>query len=158
MSRDTGVVVLLVQPSTDEGGPMYAEFLRFHGLTALVASNAADALAAAVRADVIVTGILLSGDVDGVELIGRLRSDATTKELRIIVLTSCAWQSAQDRAELAGCDAFLTKPCLPETLLQEVRRQVAAGRLPRARANTAKADLPHTGMPMRTSRNPKRPA
>ncbi len=137
---------------------MYAEFLRFHGLTPLVASNAADALLAAGRADIIVTGILLSGDIDGVELIGRLRSDAATKDLRIIVLTACAWRSAQDRAELAGCDAFLTKPCLPEVLLHEVRQQIAASKLPRTRAVTAKADLPDSGASLRTGRDGKRPA
>jgi two-component system cell cycle response regulator DivK len=150
--------VLLVQPSTDEGGAMYAEFLRFHGLTSLVASNASDALAAAPRADIIVTGILLSGDVDGVELIGRLRSDAATKDTRIIVLTSCAWRSAQDRAELAGCDAFLTKPCLPEVLLHEVRHQIAASKLPRTRAVAAKADLPDSARTPRTGPERKRSA
>jgi CheY-like chemotaxis protein len=150
--------VLLVQPSADEGGAMYAEFLRFHGLTPLVATNAADALLAAARADIIVTGILLSGDVDGVELIARLRSDAATKDVPIIVLTACAWPSAQGRAELAGCDAFLTKPCLPEVLLHEVRQQLAASKFRHTRAAAAKADLSDSGTTLRTSRDRKRPA
>ena len=155
MQRDFGIVVLLVQSSSDDGGAMYAEFLRFHGLTPIVASSAADALMAAARADIVVTGILLSGDVDGVELIARLRSDAATKDVRIIVLTACAWREAQDRAEHAGCDAFLTKPCLPEALLREVHRQIAASKLARTPA-PAKAVLPddHESIPRRDRRRP----
>ena len=137
---------------------MYAEFLRFHGLTPLMASNAADAVLAAARADIIVTGILLSGDIDGVELIARVRGDAAIKDVPIIVLTSCAWGSARERAELAGCDAFLTKPCLPEVLLHEVRQQIAASKLPRTRAVAAKTDLPGSATMLHTRRDRKRPA
>ncbi len=151
--------MLLVQSSTDDGGLMYAEFLRFHGLTPLVVSNAADALLAAARADIVVTGILLSGEVDGVELIARLRADAATKDVRIIVLTACAWQSAQDRAVHAGCNAFLTKPCLPEALLREVRRHIpAAPRFSRARAVAAKCDLPASHGSTRSRHDRKRSA
>jgi two-component system, cell cycle response regulator DivK len=138
MSRDSEAVVLLVQSSRDDAGLMYAEFLRFHGLTPIMASNTAEALAAAPRADVIVTGILLSRDVEGVELITQLRADARTKHIPIVVLTSCASSSMQERAQQAGCDAFLTKPCLPEALLLEVRRHVGSSkRARRSRKHTA---------------------
>jgi two-component system, cell cycle response regulator DivK len=135
------VVVLLVQSSRDDSGVMYAEFLHFHGLTPIVVSNAAEAFDAAAHVDIVVTSMALSGDADGLDLIARLRSYAPTEHMPIIVLTACAWKAAHDRAVRAGCNAFLTKPCLPEALLLEVRRQLASRNLPRSRATPAKADI-----------------
>lgn len=72
-TRDAAVV-LLVQPR-DDGLHMYAEYLCEYGLSVIAVSEAWDALIAAPKADVIVTGILLVGSMDGVELIARLRRD-----------------------------------------------------------------------------------
>jgi CheY-like chemotaxis protein len=124
MPNDAGHVVLLVQ-SHDDSREMYSEYLRHSGLAAIAASNAADALTVAPMADVIVTGIRLDGGIDGIELIARLREDARTKHVPIVVLTAFAMQSDRERAERAGCDVFLPKPCLPEDLLREVRRVLA---------------------------------
>lgn len=143
MSRDSDGVVLLVQPAGDDGGDMYAEFLRHHRFRSIVTCDAGGALNAASQADVVVTGILLSGDVDGIELIARLRADPQTEHTPIIVVTACAWPSARQRAEEAGCDVFLTKPCLPETLLHEVQRVFAALKPLAGRARSTKAGPPH---------------
>ena len=106
---------------------MYAEFLRYHGLAPIAASNARDVRMLAPNADVIVTGIILD-DVDGIELVSRLRDDDNTRRTPVIVLTACAWPSDRARAEHAGCDAFLPKPCLPNDLLREVRRLLSTAR------------------------------
>jgi two-component system, cell cycle response regulator DivK len=120
-------VVLLVQPD-DDGRRMYVEFLKLKGLETLAVSTAADAIVAAPRASVIVTGILLRGDMDGVELIRRLRAEPSSASTPIVVLTACAWETERARAEQAGCDSFLPKPCLPDALLRELRRLVGASR------------------------------
>jgi two-component system, cell cycle response regulator DivK len=122
MSATGCPVVLLVQQLRDDGLEMYAEYLRHSGLAAIAVSNARDALTVAPEADVIVTGIVLDDTVDGVELVSRLRGDNATMHKPIIVLTACAWHRNRERAEHAGCDVFLSKPCLPDTLLREVRR------------------------------------
>jgi two-component system, cell cycle response regulator DivK len=114
-------VVLLVQPSNDDGLEMYAEFLCYSGLAPRAISNATEALTFAPEADIIVTGIILDGHMDGVEFVSRLRGDDGTMHKPIIVLTTCASPQAQVRAEYAGCDVFLSKPCLPDALLREVR-------------------------------------
>jgi CheY-like chemotaxis protein len=114
-------VVLLVQPVRDDGLEMYAEYLRYSGLAAVAVSNATDALTIAPHADVIVTGMVLDDTLDGAELVSRLRGDDGTRHKPIIVLTACAWRQERERAEHAGCDLFLSKPCLPDALLREVR-------------------------------------
>jgi DNA-binding response OmpR family regulator len=121
-------VVLLVQQARDDAADMYADFLRYHKFAPITASDAKEARLLARQADIIVTGILLDGPADGIELIGRLRDDDATRHTPIIVLTACAWPRDRERAERAGCDVFLPKPCLPVDLLREVRLLLSAER------------------------------
>ena len=129
-------VVLLVQPSRDDSLEMYAEFLRYHGLAAIPVSDTRDALMLAPQADIVVTGMNLDDPMDGVELVSRLRHDGGTRSMPIIVLTACASPKDRERAEGAGCDVFLLKPCLPDDLLREVWQLLEAARL-------QAADTPH---------------
>ena len=137
--RDSAVV-LLVQPC-DDGLRMYAEFLSCHGFAVIAVSDAWDALTAAPKADVIVTGILLASSMDGVELITRLRRDERADRRPIIVLTACVWGAERERATHAGCDLFLGKPCVPSELLRHVRESLAETALRRVRGRPVKADL-----------------
>jgi len=118
--RDRSTPVVLVQPNPDDRD-MYAEFLAHHGVPTVAVSSAEEALAIAPNAGVIVTGIVLSGTVDGIELMRRLRSDARTDHTPIIVLTACVRPADYVRAKTAGCDVFLPKPCLPDDLLRAIR-------------------------------------
>ena len=128
MPSPPSAVVLLVQADADSR-EMYTELFRYEGLLPVPVSNARDGLTVARKADVIVTGLLLPGDIDGIEFIARLKRDERTKRIPLIVLTACAWKSDRERAEEAGCDAFLAKPCLPDHLLREVRLLLAASQL-----------------------------
>jgi two-component system, cell cycle response regulator DivK len=121
----TGAVVLLVQPERDDRD-LYAEYLSHMGLTPLCVQEAAAALRVARRADIIVTGLLLPGPIDGCGLIDRLRHSADTCNIPIAMLTGCAWTTEEIRARNAGCDVFLSKPCFPHVLLREIRRMLAA--------------------------------
>jgi CheY-like chemotaxis protein len=117
-------LALLVQPEHDDRD-MYAEFLQYEGLAHICVSSARQAMTIAPRADVIVTALRLPGEIDGVEFITRLKRDARTSHIPIVVLTACAWKADRNRAEAAGCDVFLSKPCLPGDLLRELRRLLA---------------------------------
>jgi two-component system cell cycle response regulator DivK len=138
-TRSDRAGVLLVQPR-DDGLKIYEACLRDHGLAVIGVSDAWDALTAAPGADVIVTGILLPSSMDGVELIARLRHDERTRRTPIIVLTACAWNTERERAEHAGCDVFLPKPCPPDELLRHVRQLLAGARLRDVRGAPIKAD------------------
>ena len=128
MSDNHSALVLLVQQSRDDSLEMYAEFLRYHGLAVIPVSDTRDALMLAPQADIVVTGMNLDHPMDGVELVSRLRHDDCTRSTPIIVLTACAWPKDRERAEGAGCDVFLPKPCLPDGLLGEVQQLLAARR------------------------------
>jgi CheY-like chemotaxis protein len=124
-SRDP--VVVLIEPHADTRA-MYAEFFRHQGLPLTCVRDSAHALRVAPQAAIIVTALLLPRAVDGYALIARLRADPITTHTPIIVVTSCVWDSERARAEAAGCDVFLPKPCLPGDLLVEVRRLLASQR------------------------------
>jgi CheY-like chemotaxis protein len=113
--------ILLVQPDRDDR-TMYIEFLRYAGLMPFAFSTAAAALRVARDMDVIVTDTMLPGPMDGMAFVARLKRDVHTKHIPIIALTTCAWESERERALHAGCDLFLTKPCLPDVLAGEIKR------------------------------------
>ena len=136
MSKTSRPVVLLVQPP-DDGLDMYLEFFHHQRVPALAVSNAADALTAAPDVAVIVTAIRLRGTTDGVGLILQLRRDERTKDIPIVVLTACAFQTERERCQQAGADVFLAKPCLPDALLHEVRRLLASRHRGRRPAGTS---------------------
>jgi DNA-binding response OmpR family regulator len=114
--------VLLVDDSPDTQ-EMYATFLAHSGYRVLTASNSTDAFTAAQGAvpHVVVTDIVLPGPTDGLELAARLRQDPVTQSSGIIVLSGRTLSSDADRARYAGCDRYLTKPCLPDVLVAEIR-------------------------------------
>src|SRR5262245_6109121 len=80
--------ILLVDRHADSRH-MYTEFFGYYGFWAIPVSTAGDALAIAPRVDVIVTEILLSGEMDGLRLITRLKSDHHTRAIPLVVVTSC---------------------------------------------------------------------
>ena len=139
-SSNNAPVVLLVQ-TNDDSLEMYREFLAHKGLTAVAVYDADDALSNARNVDVIITGIRLDGDIDGIELVSRVRLDDDTKHKPIIVLTSSTGNTERQRAESAGCDLFLTKPCLPDELLREVHLLLASSKIGTRRERPAKANL-----------------
>ncbi len=91
------------------------------GWEVLTAANGLEGLAVAAseRVDAILLVVMMPG-LDGVEVIGRLRSDPTTSTTPVVFLT--AKVQAADRRHLAdlGADGILAKPFDPLTLAGEV--------------------------------------
>jgi two-component system cell cycle response regulator DivK len=61
-------------------------------------------------------------ELDGLEATRCLKKDERTKCIPVLALTGHAVAGHSRDARAAGCAAFLTKPCLPEVLLGEIRR------------------------------------
>ncbi len=120
---DPTSLVLLVDDDR-ECREMYAAFLRGAGLEVAEAHNGNQALAkAAERApSIVVTDLALPG-LDGYQLTRKLRLQSATEHIPIIAITGYGgFMDDTARATAAGCDAVLTKPCLPDRLLEEVGR------------------------------------
>ncbi len=117
----TGPRVLIVDDFEDNR-EMYVAFLTFSGFRVDQATNGFEALerAFAEPPDVIVMDLSLPG-LDGWAATRRLKEDARTGHIPVLALTGHALDGSSKAALEAGCDGYLTKPCLPERLLAEVR-------------------------------------
>jgi CheY-like chemotaxis protein len=71
--------------------------------------------------------------MDGWEATRRLKEDDRTRHVPIVALTGHALAGHADSAQKAGCDAFVTKPCLPDALVAEIKRLLGSSRKPKAR-------------------------
>ena len=71
------------------------------------------------RPDLIIADVMMPV-LDGVELCRRLKGDAATQEIPIILMSAAARHVVWD----AGADAFLDKPFDLETLVALVRQQL----------------------------------
>ena len=119
--------LVLVVDDVDHGREIFAEYLEYRGFRVATAADGFEALEKAfeLRPDVILMDLSLPG-IDGWEATRRLKQDERTRAIPIIALTAHALASAHDKAREVGCNAVVTKPCLPKDLEMEVRRQLEA--------------------------------
>jgi two-component system cell cycle response regulator DivK len=102
---------------------VYVRLVSYAGFRAAEASNGPEAIekALSLRPQMIIMDLGMPG-MDGWEVIRKLKGDTRTKDCRIVVVTGAAYVEGARKAKEAGCDAYLIKPCLPETLLGVVHR------------------------------------
>lgn len=128
---------VLIVDDFEDNRAMYAEFLRYSGLEVVEAKDGAEAVEKAIAElpDMIVMDLSLP-IIDGWEATRRIKHDARTSHIPIVALTGHALQGHSQGALEAGCEGFLAKPCLPETLLETVTAVLAkrAREAPRAGA------------------------
>ena len=124
MNDHNGPLILVVDDYQD-AREMYAEYLQFSGFRVAEAKNGNEAVekAFALQPDLILMDLSLPG-MDGWEATRRLKADDATRRIPVVALTGHALAGASEGAKKAGCDSFVTKPCLPDDLVVEVRRML----------------------------------
>jgi two-component system cell cycle response regulator DivK len=114
--------VLIVDDYPD-AREMYSEYLQYSGFDVIEAENGMEALTkAAEKAPDIILMDLSLPVMDGWEATRRLKADDRTASIPVVALTGHALAGISEGAKRAGCDAFVTKPCLPEDLVKEIRK------------------------------------
>jgi DNA-binding response OmpR family regulator len=85
------------------------------------ASDGAEALASvrARKPDLVVLDIAMP-EVDGLEVLRRLRADPTTSELPVVLLSARAQEADVVRGFAIGASAYLKKPFSPRELSEHV--------------------------------------
>ena len=121
--------LILVVDDYQDAREMYAEYLQFSGFRVAEARNGNEAVTQAfeLKPDLILMDLSLPG-MDGWEATRLLKADDRTRHIPIVALTGHALAAASEGAKKAGCDAFVTKPCLPDDLVVEVRRMLGTVR------------------------------
>jgi CheY-like chemotaxis protein len=125
MTDPEGLPLVLVVEDYQDAREMYAEYLTFSGFRVAEAANGIEALEKAreLLPDIILMDLALPR-MDGWEATRRLKSDARTRDIPVVALTGHALAGHADGARQAGCDAFVTKPCLPDALVAEIQRML----------------------------------
>ena len=123
VSSGPDVPMILVVDDTLDARELYAEYLRIAGLRAEVAEDGYDALskAQALRPSVIIMDLAMPR-MDGWEATRRLKANPATRDIPVIALTGHVIERSRETAIEAGADGYLTKPCFPDSLPEEVHR------------------------------------
>jgi two-component system phosphate regulon response regulator PhoB len=122
--------VLVVEDEPDIRG-LIVHHLQRDGFRCRAVGNGPDALAA-VRAappDLVVLDVMLPG-MDGLEVCRRLRADATSAAVPIIMLTAKADEVDRVVGLELGADDYVAKPFSPKELVARVRAVLRRARAP----------------------------
>ena len=100
---------------------LVSDILEAHGYQVLQAINGNDAIAMVQEhtLDLILMDIQLPG-LDGLTVTGIIKDNPDTSGIPIIALTAHAMRGDEEKARMAGCDGYISKPidtrALPETI------------------------------------------
>ena len=125
MDDTQGPLVLVVEDYQD-AREMYAAYLHFSGFRVAEATNGIEAIEKTLELmpDIILMDLALP-KMDGWEATRRLKMDERTRHIPVVALTGHALAGHAEGARQAGCDSFVTKPCLPDALVAEIQRMLA---------------------------------
>jgi two-component system cell cycle response regulator DivK len=101
---------------------MYRATLEYSGFDVVEAADGVEALLR-VR-DVVPDLILMDLSMplmDGWEATSHLQSDSRTAGIPIVVLSASSRNGIEEEIKRAGCAALVSKPCLPDELVQKIR-------------------------------------
>jgi two-component system, cell cycle response regulator DivK len=126
---DNGNPLVLVVEDYQDAREMYAAYLKFSGFRVAEATNGFEAIDKTLELmpDIILMDLALP-QMDGWEATRRLKLDDRTRHIPVVALTGHALAGHAEGARQAGCDSFVTKPCLPDALVAEIQRMLALQR------------------------------
>ena len=106
----TGAQVLVVEDN-EKNMKLFRDVLQASGFRLLEATTGERAmeLAAEHQPNLVLMDIQLP-DIDGIEALARLRTDARTASIPVVALTAQAMQGDRERFLDAGFDAYISKP------------------------------------------------
>ncbi len=116
----TGEQILVVEDN-EKNMKLFRDLLQATGYRILEASTAGRALALAAECSpaLVLMDIRLP-DMDGLEVLSRLRTDARTASIPVLAVTAQAMRGDRERFMQAGFDGYLSKPVDVDELLRAV--------------------------------------
>jgi CheY-like chemotaxis protein len=120
--------VLVVEDEPDTN-LLLCRLLEKEGIPCRGATDGGQALtlAAEVQPAVILLDLMLP-DMTGFDVYERLRKSGPLKRTPVVVVTALDDPSSRERGRQLGADAYLTKPFLPEALVEELHEALADAR------------------------------
>lgn len=118
---------VLVVDDDHDTREIWRAVLQHHGYLVLQAADGTEGVRTAMAQgpDVVVMDLEMPG-VDGLQATRHLKEHRLTSATPVIVVSAHAGAEYRERADAAGCDGYLAKPCPPAELLAEVERVLGA--------------------------------
>jgi two-component system cell cycle response regulator DivK len=113
---------ILVVEDHEDNRQILRDLLASAGYEMIEAGNGEDGVAAATaeQPDLILMDIQLP-ILDGYEATRQIKAKPALNSIPIIVVTSYALSGDEEKARIAGCDAYVAKPYSPRQLLARIR-------------------------------------
>ena len=134
------VLVVEDSPTQAEEVRLILESAGFQVETAANAEGGLDRLAQSATVDLVISDIVMPG-LSGYDFCSRLKSQAATKRIPVLLLTSLTEPIDVIRALEAGADSFLSKPADPEQLVARVNWLLDNRRLRTTARATSASDI-----------------
>jgi two-component system cell cycle response regulator DivK len=117
---------ILIVEDDEDSRYVYGIVLEDHGFSVAMARSGDEGLRLAreTRPHAILMDVSIPG-MDGWTVTQRLKNDSETRDIPVIIITAHAFPEDVARARQVGSDSFLTKPCEPRRVLEEVLRVLA---------------------------------
>ena len=118
-------LVLIAEDNVDQQD-LYATYFLWRGFRVQVVQDGEMAVQCAITAppDVIVMDLSMP-ILDGWNATHKLKAHPRTAHVPIVACTAHAFGPSVERALIAGCDAYVVKPCLPQDLFREISAVLA---------------------------------
>ncbi len=122
-TKKNGRRTILIVEDDEDSRYVYGVVLEDHGFSVVMAHSGEDGLRIAreTRPTAILMDVSIPG-LDGWTVTERLKNDPETAQIPVIIITAHAFPEDLARAKQVGSDSFLTKPCEPRRVLEEVVR------------------------------------
>ena len=84
-------------------------------------------MAQAIRPDVMLLDVMMPGELDGLQVCQRIKSDPTMGGVKVVLLTARGQQKDRESGEQAGADEYLVKPFSPLQLIETLEQLLGVG-------------------------------
>ena len=84
-------------------------------------------LAGEVVPDLILLDVMMPGEIDGLQVCARVRTNPELRATRVVLLTARGQTQDRDAGQQAGADEYLIKPFSPLQLIETIERLMPAG-------------------------------
>jgi DNA-binding response OmpR family regulator len=83
-------------------------------------------MASAIGPDLVLLDVMMPGELDGLQVCQRIKSDPKLSGLKVVLLTARGQARDREAGQQAGADDYLIKPFSPLQLIETIDRLVAA--------------------------------
>ncbi|MET0106642.1 MAG: response regulator [Sedimenticola sp.] len=112
---------LMIEDNPDNS-VLISKLLKRAGYQVLLAETGEEGCRRAVedRPDFVLLDIQLP-DIDGLEVLSRIRAETSSRKLPVIAVTSYAMSGDRERMLAAGCNGYIEKPIDPHRVIAQIR-------------------------------------